>query len=367
MADAVEIFETKLKKRNSARVRSEIKKTGARRRRRSLPRRFFCAVFRVSGFFVFRKVLISFSKVKIKVVFRKICKWILYIAATIVVIFSGIYIYLAAQKGAPAPEFTVFKKTGGKPLVIAHRGGKGIAPENTLAAFERSRDLGVDVLELDVHATKDGELVVIHDKTVDRTTDGTGAVAELTLSEIQKLDAGFRWTSDGGKTFPFRGKGVKIPTLREVFEKFPEMQINIEPKHETPAPAAPLCRLIHEFERTESVVVGSFSDKNLEDFRAVCPEVATSASPSEASGFLARFKVGLTGNYTPRMQALQVPPGLGKLRLVTKAYIEAAHERNLVVHVWTINDEEEMKRLIEMGADGIMTDYPDRLIRVLGK
>lgn len=312
-------------------------------------------------------MLFVLSEVRIKTVLKKIFKWTAYCALFSVTVFFAFYVYLANSSGKPAAEYKVFDTKNMKLLVMAHRGGRGIAPENTIAAFQKSFELGVDVLELDVHATKDGKLVVIHDKSVDRTTNGKGLIAEMTLDEIQKLDAGFKWTNDNGKTFPFRGKNIKIPTLREVFEKFPEIQINIEPKHEKPSPAKPLCDLIREFKRGDSVIVGSFNDEILENFRKNCRGVATSASPSEASGFLARYKVGLSDNYTPKMQALQVPEKIGSLQIINKEYVKAAHEMNLEVHVWTINDAEDMKRLIEIGVDGIITDYPDRLLGLLGK
>lgn len=283
----------------------------------------------------------------------------------IVMLFSGFYAYLASSDGKPAEEFKVFAKESIKPLVIAHRGGAGIAPENTLEAFRRSYELGVDVLELDIHATKDGEIVVIHDSKVDRTTDGKGLIAEMNFVDLRKLDAGFNWTKDGGKTFPFRGQGIKIPTLREVFEEFPDTVINIEPKYDTPSPVKPLCDLITEFKRSDKVIVGAFNDGVLEDFRQNCKNVATSASPSEASGFLARYKVSLIDNYTPKMQVLQIPQSIGSFQIVTSDYVKAAHERNVKVEVWTINKKEEMKRLIEMGVDGIMTNYPDRLLDLL--
>lgn len=283
------------------------------------------------------------------------------------VFFGAFYAYLTSFAGKPAGDYKVFTKQKKRPLVFAHRGGKGIAPENTLTAFQKSFDLGVDVLELDIHASKDGELVVIHDKMVDRTTNGKGLIAEMTLAEVKKLDAGFNWTDDDGKTFPFRGKDVRIPTLREVFQKFPDTIINIEPKHDDPSPVKPLCDLIKEFKRTDKVIVGSFRDEVLEDFRRNCQGVATSASPSEASGFLARFKVGLNDNYTPIMSALQIPQRIGSFEIITKDYLKAAHESNLQVHVWTINKTENMQHLIELGVDGIMTDYPDRLLELLKK
>lgn len=296
---------------------------------------------------------------------KKILKIFAYFALSIVIMLCAAYVYLAMSEGKRAERFKILTQEMSRPLVIAHRGGAGISPENTIFAFKRAVDLGVDVLELDLRATADGELVVIHDSKVDRTTDGQGLVAGMTFEEIRKLDAGFRWTKDGGKTFPFRGQDIKIPTLREVFEAFPDITINIEPKYDTPSPVAPLCSLIKEFNRADKVIVGSFRNEVLEDFRQNCPGVATSASPSEASFFLAKYKIGLSESYSPQMQLLQVPQRIGSLQIVTEEYIKAAKERNLDVHVWTINEIEDMKRLIEIKADGIMTDYPDRLLELL--
>ncbi len=295
----------------------------------------------------------------------KIFKVLMYFGLGLIVIFSGAYVYIASSEGKPAELYDIFARKASRPLVIAHRGGAGIAPENTIFAFKRSADLGTDILELDIRSTSDGELVVIHDSKVDRTTDGIGAVSELTLKELKKLDAGYRWTEDGGNTFPFRGQGIKIPTLREVFEAFPDIKINIEPKHAEPSPVASLCGLIVEFNRIDKVIVGTFRDEVLEDFRRNCKGVATSASPSEASFYLAGYEIGLSRSFSPEMQVLQIPEKLGNLQIVTEDYIKSAHERNLDVHVWTINDVEDMKHLIKIKADGIMTNYPDRLLDLL--
>ena len=326
---------------------------------------------KLSGFFVFftRGKMPNFiSKVKINTMLKKIFKYTFIAALGFAGCLLAFYFYLANQKGKPADDFKVFQKQNErKTLVIAHRGGKAIAPENTIEAFEKARELGVDVLELDIRATKDGEFVVIHDEEVDRTTNGKGLVADFTLEEIQKLDAGYKWTNDDGRTFPFRNKNVRIPTLREVFEKFPDITINIEPKHTEPSPTEPLCRIVSEFDRKDSIIVGSFNKVILKDFRKNCPGIATSASPSEVSNFLGMYKVGLTANYHPKMQALQIPPQLANIQVVDKQFVEAAHKQNLAVHVWTINEVEEMKYLIDIGVDGIMTDYPDRLIELLGE
>lgn len=293
----------------------------------------------------------------------RIIKWLVFFLLGIVVIMAGIYVSLAGSEQQPAADRTVFKQESSRPLVIAHRGGAGLAPENTLYAFERAAGLGVDVIELDVRSTSDGVLVVIHDSTVERTTDGKGRVGEMTLDELKKLDAGYRWSPDGGKTFPLRENGIKVPTLQEVFTAFPKMKFNIEPKQQPLSLVKPLCQIIREQEMTDRVVIGSFTQSILDEFRSECTTVATSASTSEVGKFLAMYKTGLSKAFNPAMQALQVPELAG----VTKEFVEAAHERNLKVHVWTVNETADMQRLIEMGADGIMTDYPDRLLMLLGK
>jgi len=270
------------------------------------------------------------------------------------------------QPAAAHPFFTTLQPPT-SPLVIAHRGGAGLWPENTLYAFTQSAALGVDMLELDVHATADGVLVVMHDPTLNRTTDGAGAVSQLTLAELQQLDAGYRWSPDGGKSYPHRGRGLTVPTLDEVLKAFPQLRFNIEPKQEQPSLVQPLCQTLRERGVTNRVIVGAFRSSVLEDFRRVCPEVATSASTSEASQFLALQRAGLADTFSPPMQALQVPETAGGWQVLTPDFIASAHRRNLQVHAWTINDVETMKRLIAIGVDGIMTDYPDRLLEVLGR
>lgn len=298
---------------------------------------------------------------------RRILKWLA--AASLAVALAGcaFYVVLSRTKGVPAAVHKYFANDAGRPLVIAHRGGAGLWPENTLYAFERAAALGVDVIETDVHATSDGELVVFHDDNVNRTTDGAGPVGALTLAELKRLDAAYRFSTDGGKSFPLRGQGVTVPTLREVFEALPRMRFNIEPKRGSPPLSAPLCRLIRERGMTDRVLVASFTGSTLAEFRRECPEVATSASTGEVASFLSLQETGLASSYSPAMQALQVPERAGVLRLLTRDFVGAAHGRNLRVHAWTINDEGDMRRLVELGVDGVMTDYPDRLLKVLGR
>ena len=254
------------------------------------------------------------------------------------------------------------------PLVMAHRGGAGLWPENTMHAFERAVELEVDVLETEVHSTADGVLVVSHDSTVDRTTDGSGPIRSLTLKELKTLDAGYNWTADGGKTFPFRGSGITVPTLEEVFTDLPnDMQINIDIKKTRPSLVLPLCEMIRTFEAVGRVMVASFSSKALKAFRRVCPEVATSAGRGEVTRFFIMNLVSLGPAYRPACQALQVPEYSSGIQVLTKKFVDTAHGLNLEVHVWTINEVSDMIRMLALGVDGIITDYPDRLIDLLGE
>ncbi len=281
---------------------------------------------------------------------------------------GAVYTYLGWSEGVPAPDrgfFAIAKSP--RPLVIAHRGGAGLFPENTLYAFEQSWKMGVDVLELDVRETADGKLVLMHDRTVNRTTDGEGQISDMTLETVKKLNAGFRFSPDGGQTFPFREQKITVPTLEEIFTALPDAKYVIEPKQESPTIVKSLCSLLRERKMTDKTIVGSFSQTNLDNFRRECPEVATSAGPSEVSRFLAMYKTGLGASYSPAMQALQTPEYAGSLQIVSKEFVETARKLNLDIHVWTINEPSQMQRLLETGVDGIMTDYPDRLLDLLNR
>jgi glycerophosphoryl diester phosphodiesterase len=266
-----------------------------------------------------------------------------------------------------ATDATFAENIQRRPLVMAHRGGAGLWPENTMYGFERAVDLGVDMLETEIHSTADNILVLMHDSTVDRTTNGSGPIRAFTLEELKTLDAGYNWTSDGGQTFPFRGSGITVPTLEEVFTALPTARINIDIKQEKPSLVEPLCKTIRTFDMTDKVMVASFNSKVLKAFRRVCPEVTTSAGTGEVAFFFMVNMVFLGAVYRPACQAFQVPEYSSGLRVLTKRFVETAHGLNLAVHVWTINEVTDMKRLLALGVDGIVTDYPDRLISLLRK
>ena len=265
----------------------------------------------------------------------------------------------------PVPDPPYFNPD--KFLVIAHRGGRSLGPENTLYTYRNAVKLGVDVLEMDVRSTKDGQLIILHDDTLAQTTNATGPVENYSLVDLKKLDAAHRWSPDNGQTFPLRNKGVKIPTLAEVFNAFPQTRMNLEIKESRASTIHSLCRLIRDHHMTEKVMVASFDADSLKEFRSLCPQVATSAGASEAMLFYGLQKVYLEAAYSPNAQALQVPETFRDLRVVNRRFIEAAHARNLRVQVWTVNDVNAMQRLLNLGVDGIMTDYPQRLLEVLKK
>jgi glycerophosphoryl diester phosphodiesterase len=251
------------------------------------------------------------------------------------------------------------------PLVIAHQGGEGLRPSNTMEAFEYASGIGADVLEMDVHSTRDGVLVVIHDDTVDRTTDGSGRVQDFTFDELQALDAGYYWTADNGVTYPYRGQGITIPSLEEVLRNYPEFRMNIEIKQETPSIRQPLCDLLRQNRLEKRVLVASFNQRAMNDFRKVCPEVATSAVQNEVILFFAFKTLLLAPTYSPTAYAVQVPEYRFNIHVLTEGFVKTAHSRGLQVHAWTINEVDDMKRLLDLGVDGIITDYPDRMLELL--
>jgi glycerophosphoryl diester phosphodiesterase len=253
-------------------------------------------------------------------------------------------------------------------LVIAHRGGAALWPENTLYGFHRARDLGADVLEMDLRFTRDGVPVLLHDREVNRTTNGTGPVAEMTLQELQRLDAAHRWSPEGQTGHPLRSAGIRVPTLAETLEAFPQALMNIEIKQSNAEYNRNFCRLLRQTGMTARVLVASFDDALLKDFRARCPEVGTAATKREAMAFFALQVLRLEGTFTPKARALEVPFRAGKRMLVNRRFVEAAHQRNLPVYVWLEDEtDEDWDLLLAAGVDGIITNHPDRLLASVGR
>lgn len=281
---------------------------------------------------------------------------------------AALLVLLLHLMAKPAPQHAFFEQFDESqyPLVIAHAGSQ-LYPTDTMYALSKYAEMGVDILEMDVNMSKDGEIVLIHDPTVDRTTNGSGDVREMTLDELKQLDAGYNWTNDDGLSYPFRGLGITVPTLKEVFEAFPGYPMIIEIKQEAPLMGAQLCALLREYDMQEKVIIPSFSDLAMAEFRQACPETATAASTNEVKDFVYRNFALLAGTISPEYHALQVPKSRDGIPIVTRVLLWAARNRNVQIHIWTINDPAEMQKFIEMGVDGIMTDRTDLLLELLGR
>jgi glycerophosphoryl diester phosphodiesterase len=247
------------------------------------------------------------------------------------------------------------------PVPIAHRGGAGEAPQNTLEAFREAVELGYLYLETDAHVTRDGVVVAFHDPCLDQITERRGAIADLSIEEVEAADAGYLFSADGGRSFPFRGRGVRIPRLEQLLRHWPEARFIVDPK--TDACVDPLAAVFDKLDAWERVGIGSFSDRRLRRIRKLGRGRACTSMGPLAVGIA---RVAALFGRMPRLGAdsVQVPLRVGPIPIVTAGFVRAAHRAGLPVHVWTIDDKATMHRLLDLGVDGIMTDRP-RVLRDL--
>jgi glycerophosphoryl diester phosphodiesterase len=264
-------------------------------------------------------------------------------------------------------------------LNYAHQGGAREAPSSTLFALRQAVAAGADGLELDVHATADRTVMVCHDATVDRTTAGSGAIAQLAFAELRALDNAHWWVPGevvavgrAEDEYVHRGKASQDPSfgiasLRDVLEEFPNTFLNLDIKQTAPAVEAyeqHVADLLREFGRTDDVIVASFDDRATDAFSAIAPEVSTSCGTILTTAIWQAVQDGQALPET-RHHALQVPAAVGEIVVVDERFVERAHDHGLAVHVWTIDEPEEMERLLDLGVDGIMTDRPSVLEAIL--
>ena len=245
-----------------------------------------------------------------------------------------------------------------RPRTFGHRGAAALAPENTLPSFQLGSALGAKYLELDVHGTADGEVVVLHDASVDRTTNGSGAINSLTFAEARDLDAGYRFTDRGG-AFPFRGQEIAIPSLGEVVAAFPDHYFNIEIKQHEPSIVAQVVDILRTAKATGRTLLAAENDATMKAIRNhVNDEIATGSSTGDVLAFFGNLEQGTLDSYVHPGVALQIPTHFGDRELVTQGSVEAAHRCGVEVHVWTVNDAAEMERLFDLNVDGIISDTP---------
>jgi len=249
------------------------------------------------------------------------------------------------------------------PVHLAHRGCAENGPENTLYVFDIAvNDYGTQVLETDMYQTADGHLVLMHDDSVDRTTDGTGLVNEMTLAEVQALDAAYWWDPAGDGSYPLRGQGIQIPTLEEGFTAFPDIAWNLEIKDAENEYEADLLAIVDQFDMREKVCWGSATDGSSARLRALAPEVCLYYPTNAATCFVIAVGDGLDPmtECPERYDALNLPEGG-----ITSEVVAAAKANNIPIWAWTINDRDFMIQLLDMGVEGIITDRCDVLREVI--
>ncbi len=252
------------------------------------------------------------------------------------------------------------------PRVVAHRGDSAHFPENTLSSFQSACSLGVDVIETDVHLSKDGVLVIWHDPTLERNTNGSGRIEDHTLSELKALDAGYTFTNDEGKSYPFRGKGVQLCTLQEALQACPAMRFNVDLKSKTPAIVQAFIDVVTKEHATRRVVAASFHLSNLKLLRKQNTSILTSITTQEVVLLLAVEKLHMLPAKMSRHSSVifQIPIRQWGIEVVTPHFVQTMHARGAIIQVWTINDEETMQKLFAMGVDSVMTDRPALAIKV---
>lgn len=245
-------------------------------------------------------------------------------------------------------------------LVIAHAGGEGLGPANTLEAMRASFAAGADVNDADVHITADGVLVAIHDDTVDATTDGTGKVIDHTLDELRALDAAWHFAGPGND-FPLRGAGVVIPTIDEVLTEFPDTLTSLEMKNDTGDAPKALCALLRRLDRTDDVYVSSDTDPAIEEFKTLCPEVTTTVTEAMVPPMLAAQESG-----EPWCSPVPIgQPPYRESRKPTAESVQWSHDHGLANFTWTVDDPETLRYLVEIGMDGVYTRRPDIARRIV--
>jgi glycerophosphoryl diester phosphodiesterase len=243
-------------------------------------------------------------------------------------------------------------------LVFAHRGGAALRPENTIAAFDHGLSLGADGLEFDVRLSRDGVVVVHHDATLDRTTDGTGPVAARSADELARLDAGFHFTG-------FRGLAGGVPRLDEVLRRYPGARCVIELKVNDPELAYRTIDAVRAADAIERVALGSFGTRVLRAARAYDARIATGASREETRLALYRSWVRWPVR-RPAYREFQVPEVAGATRVVSPRFVRHAHESGVIVAVWTVDAADDVRRLLAWGVDAIISDRPDVAVEVAG-
>ena len=285
---------------------------------------------------------------------------VLAIGSSVVVGAVGSFRVDAARSVAGPVSSNPFRQA--RTLVIPHGGGDALFPENTIVAYVGSRAMGGEVIDADVQMSRDGVLVAFHDPTLERTTNGTGRVDSKTLAELEKLDAG--WAFTRRSKHPYRGKGIRIPTIEAILRRFPKMPVTLDVKDERTELVRPLCDVLIRLGRTADVYLGLDSSDQVIGMRNTCPGVRTSGTDDDRRAMRAareRSDAAFVPNMSvsqPRFRADD-----GSIR-ITEAYLSYAHSKGIAVLTWVVDDPKDMRYLLDLGVDGIYTRRPDVLVKL---
>jgi glycerophosphoryl diester phosphodiesterase len=283
---------------------------------------------------------------------------------TVLVVYAGLFLLLPP---AETPMFAVEQVD-----VIAHQGGNLERPDATFVAFDHAVNVQASVLEMDVHLSLDGQLIVLHDANVDRTTNGFGSVRDMTLAELQKLDAAYWWpyhSNDdvekqnvpAGLDFPYRDQGLKVVTLESMFQRYPDFRFVIELKDNSPELRAALLKMIDKYDRWHRVLIASFYQDTLEAIRKQEPRAQTYGAKAEIRLFYVLHRLRLERFFPYDIDAFAIPMTSGGFDLTTPEFVASAKRAGILLHYWTINETDDMQKLLRLGVDGIMTDRPELL------
>ena len=284
------------------------------------------------------------------------------VAASLVAVLAG------CATSAPTAAKASASSTGnpfriGRPLVIPHGGGDGLFPEDTLYAYQHSIAVGGDVIDADVQVTADGVPIAFHDATLQPVTNGTGTVEDKTYADLANLDAGWSFVKRG--EHPFRGMGIRIPTIRSILEEFPHTLVTLDLKDlRTPA-VEPLCTLLRTLHRTNDVYIGVDTTEQVLLFRQRCPEVRTSGTDADRKAMRTARAANDATFVTKQLVSQPEFVAADGTRGITSEYLAFSHSKNIAVLTWTVDDPADMTSLIKLGIDGIYTRRPDVMVKLL--
>lgn len=255
-----------------------------------------------------------------------------------------------------------------EPVVLAHRGDSGSFPENTMPAFESAERMGVHVIETDVHLSSDGEVVIWHDESLERISGDKRLISEMSWDEISRVNAGYHFTIDQGRTYPYRDHPVRPVLLKELLDRFPHMRFNVDLKDRQYLLVEAYAKILKDLNSVNRVITASFHRSVLEHYRKLVPSGHTSCTTREVLKLLLLFRTGIQLPSSRKGSTIaQVPEYIGKIKILTPRFVRFLHRNGFKVQVWTVNDEKDMCRFLRMGVDGIFTDNPALLMTCVKK